>query len=520
MRVEIRSAYGTASYGPATPRAITTGVLTAAELSSARAQRARAVDEAAAEVVELARRLRPVPARTATTTSDVRLNLATESTAAAKRSTAEVNTTPTSYGPRRPQWADGSTSTPTISGTYTGPIDTTWTATVTQVSFLGLGNYKIHVQNSAGTTVRDLTLNGGNPAGTYALANGLSLTLTSGSLRLNDTFTVDVRAAVPTSLNPTKPLNGTFDNAPRFDAGYTPGAGSFTVNGVLISVAANDTVNAVLARITASAAGVDASYDSATDKVVLRARQAGAAGQINLGNDTSGLGAALKLTGAPLEPGTDPDADRPLNQVARFAGVTNGTLTINGTAVSVNPATDTLRAVLARVNAQTNVTAQLIAGDQFAAFTARDAGTSLSLSDTSGLLDALGISRRQAPGAAARSSSASVRTELAKALGTLRNAVQAAWNGGDSDTRRDLREALTVRSEQAGLAGDLIGVSVKGTELVFGDWSANDAYQRLAARTRASGRLLNGASGSTDDGLAERVGYAARRSALRDGLFL
>ena len=43
----------------------------------------------------------------------------------------------------------------------------------------------------------------------------------------------------------------------------------FTVNGVTISVAADDTINSVLAKITASAAGVTATYDSATELVTL-----------------------------------------------------------------------------------------------------------------------------------------------------------------------------------------------------------------------------------------------------------
>ena len=72
-------------------------------------------------------------------------------------------------------------------------------------------------------------------------------------------------------------------------------AGSFDVNGVSITVAANDTINSVLAKIDASAAGVTATFDATREEVVLTQKTEGAANDIVLANDTSGFLAATKL---------------------------------------------------------------------------------------------------------------------------------------------------------------------------------------------------------------------------------
>ena len=63
---------------------------------------------------------------------------------------------------------------------------------------------------------------------------------------------------------------------------------AFTVNGVAITVDANDSINSVMAKITASAAGVTATYDDATDMVKLTAKQGGTS-PVVVGNDTSGF---------------------------------------------------------------------------------------------------------------------------------------------------------------------------------------------------------------------------------------
>ncbi len=79
------------------------------------------------------------------------------------------------------------------------------------------------------------------------------------------------------------------------------GAGSFSINGVTIDYdAGTDSVKSVLARITASTAGVTATYDSASDRVILANKTTGDTG-IFLSDDTGNLLSALGLT----DPGAD-----------------------------------------------------------------------------------------------------------------------------------------------------------------------------------------------------------------------
>ena len=196
---------------------------------------------------------------------------------------------------------------------------------------------------------------------------------------------VDVNAA----------FNATGGSAPLFDAGATVGAGSFEVNGVSIAVAANDSLASVLARITGSAAGVDASYDAATDRVSLVSRQNGAS-PISLQNDSSGLLAALKLTAATGASATAgrASADRErLAQVSAFSGVTSGSLKLNGVTIAVDAAGDSLQAILDRINGSgAGVTASLDRTTKKVSLTPAVAGATLSVGDdTSGLLAALNI---------------------------------------------------------------------------------------------------------------------------------
>src|SRR5207342_1281741 len=74
-------------------------------------------------------------------------------------------------------------------------------------------------------------------------------------------------------------------------------SGSFTVNGVAISVdASSDTFSSVVDRINNAGAGVTAAYDSATDTLSFTPDTAG--GTVSLENDTTGfLSAANVATG-------------------------------------------------------------------------------------------------------------------------------------------------------------------------------------------------------------------------------
>ncbi|MDP3768721.1 MAG: flagellin hook IN motif-containing protein, partial [Dehalococcoidia bacterium] len=146
--------------------------------------------------------------------------------------------------------------------------------------------------------------------------------------------------------------NATFNNAdtslrPQFDGGAQVTAGSFTVNGTSITVNANDTVNAVLARITASAAGVTATL--ANDKITLTTNSSSEA-DIVLAGDTSGFLSAVKLASATTTRGNLRDDEQALSQTTQFGSVASGSFTINGVSISVDKDADTLAAIITRIN--------------------------------------------------------------------------------------------------------------------------------------------------------------------------
>jgi len=153
------------------------------------------------------------------------------------------------------------------------------------------GSETLTVTNSAGATVKSWT----NTAGlTTAIEKGLSVSFGSGTLVSGGSFDISAIAAGSGAIN----ADTAFNANPGFESGVSVAAGNLTINGVSIAVAATDTVNTALAKITNSAAGVTAAYDSVTEKVTLTAKTTGSGGSITLGPDTSGLLAALKLTAA------------------------------------------------------------------------------------------------------------------------------------------------------------------------------------------------------------------------------
>jgi len=120
------------------------------------------------------------------------------------------------------------------------------------------------------------------------------------------------------------------------------GAGTFELNGVSISYNVNtDSLSSVLTRINSSAAGVTASYDSASDRVSLVNNATGDIG-VAMSEAPGGLLAALRLTtaaGASLARGLD--AEFTVNNGSTFTSHSN-TLTeeAHGIAgLSLTPAT-------------------------------------------------------------------------------------------------------------------------------------------------------------------------------------
>ena len=135
-------------------------------------------------------------------------------------------------------------------------------------------------------------------------------------------------------------------------------AGTFSVNGVSVSVATTDTLQEVLDAIsTATGGSVTAAYDAGTDRVVLSS-----ASPITLGSgaDTSNFLNAFRLS----QNGTGTvSSGSPLGTVSRTALLSNagfavtpnptGTFSLNGVSISYDTSVDSLQDVINRINAST-----------------------------------------------------------------------------------------------------------------------------------------------------------------------
>lgn len=292
------------------------------------------------------------------------LGLDLTSTPARLVPTQEVNTAPTSYSPFGPSFSGASTSLPTLNGVYNGAQgNNTLTFRVTRpgnvggpyTRIIGLGLFpadlRVEVRNGGGGLITNIDFTEATAPGTvFNLPNGLNISFSAGSLVNNNTFQVDVSTTVPSSVISNNPFNGTRNLRPNFDLGKSVTAGTFEINGTAIAVNANDTLDAVLSRITDSAAGVTATYDAATDKVLLAQKTPGAAGAISLGADTTGFFSAVKLTEATLVAGEDNDLDAPVANVAALSGISSGTFSINGVNFSIDTARDSLSEIISRIN--------------------------------------------------------------------------------------------------------------------------------------------------------------------------
>ncbi len=188
------------------------------------------------------------------------------------------------------------------------------------------------------------------PIGTYKIA--VSQLATAASWR----GSTNVGSALNATSNDVSGL--TIANLP---IGQAISAGTFSVNGQKVTVAATDSLQAVFDAISAATSGaVTASYDSASDRVMLTGNN----GPVMLGaaNDTSNFLRALKLGNN----GTaSVSSSAALGTVKTSATLVNanlstaitavdptgaGTFSVNGVEIAYNLNTDTLSSVLKRIN--------------------------------------------------------------------------------------------------------------------------------------------------------------------------
>jgi flagellar hook-associated protein 2 len=124
-------------------------------------------------------------------------------------------------------------------------------------------------------------------------SNFLSVTSLAGAPRSGDTV---VGARSLTAVKTTVPLSQAMLATPA------SGSGTLTINGVAIAYdTATDSLSTILNRINASNAGVTASYDSTSDRIVLTAKTTGSLA-ITV-SDTGNLATALGLASGQLQLG-------------------------------------------------------------------------------------------------------------------------------------------------------------------------------------------------------------------------
>ncbi|MEQ8171631.1 MAG: flagellar filament capping protein FliD [Candidatus Eremiobacterota bacterium] len=107
-------------------------------------------------------------------------------------------------------------------------------------------------------------------------------------------------------------------------------AGSFTINGTTLNIGSTDTLNSVLEKINNSSAGVSASYDRTTDKLVLNSKTTGTTSiMVGATSDTSNfLSAAFIKNGVATE-------ETGKNAVFQIEGINNGNpITRNSNSIS------------------------------------------------------------------------------------------------------------------------------------------------------------------------------------------
>lgn len=339
--------------------------------------------------------------------------------------------------------------------------------------------------------------------------------------------------------DPTAAFNAAGASAPLFDGGMSVTAGSFTVNGVTITVAADDSVNSVLAKITASAAGVTAAYDAATDSVTLTANDYGGA-PITVGADTSGFLAAVKLDGTAVNTtaaGSVSAFGLSLGSIAEYAGVTAGTLTVNGQDIAIDPATMTVRDLAAAIDAVDGVTATLDETSGALDVRADFAATDVTLADTSGILAALGVaagtvegelsygdSNVVQTGTTTVSNASEVAADVSAALGRLNGIVSELAEGrqGDAAFEAELTGALQAAVDLLRDSG-VRGFDVKGTgeelRLAMSRDTLVSALNGLGDHVDLD-RALAGLADGLDAGFAAAAGWEAPPSGATQTLTL
>ncbi|MDH3882722.1 MAG: hypothetical protein OET63_00795 [Desulfobacterales bacterium] len=333
----------------------------------------------------------------ATSASSLSLSSGGAATPTTLQSTEEVNAETSTDYTDPSAWTGASTSQATISGEYDGSngTDTLRFEVARGGTRGGKANLQVKVYDSNNTEIDKIDIRKSDSIDKqYTMNNGLVVTFGAGDLVQNDTFTMEVYDNIEAAVDPDKPFNGTGSDDPNFQSGLDVTSGSFQVNGTTIDVLADDTLNTVLDKINQSDAGVTATFDAATETVLLTQDTPGSTQDIALSNDTSGFVAAVKLDSAVAIPGNDAESEKTLAAEGQFASVQSGSISVNGTSIDIDVNTDTLTDVLDRITASAaEVTASFDSASQKVSLTSDGTDSQLILdSGTTNFFSAVEIS--------------------------------------------------------------------------------------------------------------------------------
>ena len=308
----------------------------------------------------------------------------------------------------------------------------------------------------------------------YSLVDGLYFTVGAGDLIENDLTSADLFQGVGSAVDPDKPLADSRNDNPNFQYYEAPNTlpdivdGSFDVNGQTIAVTTSDTINTVIGKINASAAGVTARFNAVTERIESTQNTTGSQPTIDLQNDTSNFLNSTKLDGASVTAGIDSELDIALQGVNDFSAVQSGNVLINGESIAVDPGADSLATTLERINSSgAGVTATLDSASQVVTIESVGGATELTLdSDGTNLFSALNIPEgRVYPKAFSGGISRQRSYQIARTVEALVNEVNTIFTDATfSDGGATVR---SVRAAFASLFGSAFSQD-SGNDQLFG----------------------------------------------------
>lgn len=282
-------------------------------------------------------------------------------------------------------------------------LETQQTTNSKKVSALDTLSSKLTSLQSAISSLNDSTLY--NQRSGASSTSGSSWSISAGTSAAIGSYTIGVTQLAKSAYQTGEAGIGSFLDPLGDGSGVTIGsmptamsatAGTFTVNGKQVTVSLSSTLKSVLDDVSTQTGGkVTASYDNTTDKVVFTSTD-GQPIMLGASNDTSNFINALQL-GSSNNATTLTSSSR-LGSVAANSPLANahlgtalsnldasgnGDFTINGVKIDYNANTDSLNAVIARINASSaGVTASYDASlDRMTIANTNTGDTGISMSD-------------------------------------------------------------------------------------------------------------------------------------------